>query len=152
MAHRIALALALLVTCSACGGAQQQARTALSVAAETVHASDQALAGAYWSAHTRALADAASITDYQDAMAPWNRAEEALRATRESLLAAEATVDAWEASASPGAFGEVAACILGGLRDVLDAFAALRLEAPPMARQALSVLGTLAGRCPHEVR
>jgi hypothetical protein len=149
MARLLPLAFALMVACSACAGAQQQARTALSVAAEVVRASDQTLSGAYWSAHTRTLADAPDLASYQTAMEPWNRAEEALRATRESLLAAEATVDAWEASASPDAFREVAACILGGLRDVLDAFAALRLEAPPMAREALSILGTLAGRCPH---
>lgn len=91
------------------GGFLSTARTINYQAATVLAETDRSIAPQYRKASEEALEASQSLEEYEGRMEPWNRVEEALRASYEALKAFEAILDAYEA----GSEGNV-------LRAVLD--------------------------------
>lgn len=142
---RAAVALACAVVCSACGlTAQQAARHTLAVTATAVHATDAVLAPRYEAEAARTREAVDSWAAYDAAMAPWNAAEEAERATVAALLSTEALVDAWGLAGE--SFLRAAPCLVSAVDELFVALEAVHIEVEPL-RLAVGALSQYAGEC-----
>lgn len=136
------IALACLAL-SGCHGAERATRTALDVTAHAVAATDTIVAREYADAAHRELDAATDLDDYHRRMRRWDRAEEALRTVAQALYAAEAGLDAADATSTRGAL----ACVYTAAVDLLGALSALDVPIPQALSRAVDTLGAFVGEC-----
>lgn len=137
------LALVACLSLTGCHGAERATRTALDVTAHAVAATDTLVAREYADAAQRELAAATDLDDYHHRMRRWDRAEAALRAVAQALYAAEAGVDAADATSTRGAL----ACVHTAAVDLLGALSALDVPIPQALARAVDTLGAFVGEC-----
>jgi len=138
----IALACTVL-SVAGCHGAERATRTALDVTAHAVAATDTIVAREYADAAQRELAAATDLDDYHRRMRRWDRTEDALRAVVSALYAAEAGLDAADATSTRGAL----ACVYTAAVDLLGALSALDVPIPQALARAVDTLGAFVGEC-----
>ncbi len=129
-----------------CGGAPRAARVALETTAQGLALGDEVAARAYASKHASALAASTSAAEYSAAMESSNRVEEALRASRAALFAAEHLLDTWDAGGRE-AWLAAAACLAATLVEVLEAMRAADVEIPPELASAVALTTSFVGMC-----
>ena len=125
-----------------CASAEMHARTAIDAGARALVTADVMGAEEFRIVEARCYGEE-TLSEWRECMRPAFRLEEALRATRAALFAAEAAIDAagaqgWE-SAAP--------CVARALGELGDAGAALGLELPPAAAQLFDLARAVGGAC-----
>jgi hypothetical protein len=137
------LALVACLSLAGCHGAERATRTALDVTAHAVAAADTVVAREYADAAREQLAAATDLDDYHRRMRRWDRAEEALRTVAQALYAAEAGLDAADATSTRGAL----ACVYTAAVDLVGALSALDVPIPQALARAVDTLGAFVGEC-----
>lgn len=113
--------LALLLSCPGCEYRQAQRYT--SAAAAGVEETDERVALRYTAASQEALDAAESMTEFEERMQPWDKAEKAIRGARGSLFATQTALNTWRATGDRSDFDALAPCLateLVNLRRVLN--------------------------------
>lgn len=134
--------LCVFLALSACGGASRALRSTLATAANGVVLADQLVADQYEAASHTNLEVADTLEEYRSLMAPYDRAEAALRAAREALLSAERMVDDLSAGSEHGG-GYVLACSVAALGELVETLTALHVAVPSGIKTALEVLSPI---------
>lgn len=141
---RLLPALMLVTACGA--SAAEEARGALGTAARALVIVDQTFADEYERARVEAR-ETSSTWDERDAkVAKWETARDALRASRSSLLAAEAAIDAYESDEAGDWLGQ-AVCVASSLSHLRAAFRDVGISVPPFVSRAEATLNGLSARC-----
>lgn len=122
-----ALLLTFLLLFSGCATFQSSARQVVYQSGVVVAAVDSRVAPAYGQAAREALGASQTLEEYEARMAPWNAAEEALRATWAALKAIEVALDAYQAG-SEGKVIPVVLRLLVALRHLGEALEAVLPE------------------------
>lgn len=141
------LALIVMLPLCGCGGAPGIARRSVEVATVVLLDTDQRLATEYTDAARRALEHSATLVEYRGIMNGWDAAETAVRVTQTAILAADASLDAWDAGGS-ARWVQLAACLVAALIHLRDALATIELRAPPELDSAIELARPFAiGAC-----
>lgn len=128
---------------SGCGGsAEMRARTALDAGARALVTADVMGAEEFRIVEARCYGEP-TLSEWRECMRPAFRLEEALRATRGALFAAEASIDARGESG----WQSTAPCVARALGELGAAASALRLELPDEVAQLLSIARAVGGSC-----
>lgn len=136
------LVLCVFLTLSACGGTARAMRATLATAAQGVVVADELVADRYEAASHTNLEVADTLEEYRSLMAPFDRAEAALRAAREALLSAERMVDDLAEGAEQGG-GYALACSVAALGELVETLTRIGAEVPSGIRTALEVLSPI---------
>lgn len=104
----------LILSCSliACGGALHDARKVVEHGARAGSQADAALASLYVQAHVKAYSNAPTRAEYDQQMALFDDAADAVVALHAALLVAESALDVWEVSGSDADWQKAVGCVL----------------------------------------
>lgn len=142
MTRLLPLFLCFLVGCAGAG------RSIVAAGGTTLASVDVVVAPAYAQAAEGALESSETKEDYQEAMAPWNAVEEAMRAVKEALGALESVLDVAEAGQEGDVFGAVRA-VVQAVVHLADGLQLVGLEVPrevlEFLRQVRAFLGEPVG-------
>lgn len=125
-----------------CTTARDVARVTVYGASEALVVVDRVEAIEYANAHRRALEAATTAIEYAALMQPHNDIEDALRAAREALLAADAIVDTWD-HGGEGRWLAAAGCVASALAHVVAMLEAAHVAIPPELQQVLASTATI---------
>lgn len=130
---------ALLVLATGCPKekrALNASRKAVEVAAQTVDLVDSEFSSLYSGAAPLALEQCETRACYDDKMAKWNKGVLAVASMKQSLLAVEVALDAWEAGSPNGRadLGGAAACFLETLIRLQGLLTDLGVKSPGLDR------------------
>lgn len=128
---------------SGCASAELHARTALEAGARALVSADVIGAGEIRAADARCSESATSFAEWHSCMRPVFRLEEALRASKAALFAAESAVDASGASGWQG----IAPCVARAVGELGEAASALRVTLPGEVGQLFEIARAVGGSC-----
>ena len=122
------------------------AKTAVSLAAETVAVVDELYADLYVQAHLKVQNEVTSEQEYVLRMQRWNRGVDALKAVKLSVFMLETSLYAWEAGADRKQFDVAVQCFLGSLVYLDAVFDEIGVQLPKdFLGQAIAVAVSVLG-------
>ena len=124
-----------------CGAAVKPVRSTLATAAVALIEVDQLVADRYEAAANTNLAIAQNLVEYKSLMEKWDKAEEALRMSRQALLFADHSVAAFDAGEFEGV--HAVACALVALEELVPLLEAVNVEVPRAIKDAIKFLRSI---------
>jgi len=123
-------------------------QTALVEVAHGAVVVDDRLAMGYEMAAARSMETSDSLVEYRAQMRLWDDAEAILRTVRVALVAAQESMQAYEAGKDAG--WEIAlACVVSASTALAEAASAVGIDTPPPLRKALDFLGPFSKKVCH---